>query len=109
MTKSVIIQVNNLNNAHSKEYCYYIQDCVIDTLINTKDVTKIKFEREKTVLSISFDVKISAVSDYICALCKEYVQSLLENNDKLHVQMIEKEDISDHYMVYNIQAQQRLS
>lgn len=109
MVKSVIIEVSNLRSASSKEYCYYIQDALLDVLMSTKDVTKIKFEREKTVLSISFNVKVGGTSDYICTLCKEYVQSLLENNDKLYVQIIEKEDISDHFMVYSIQAQQRLS
>lgn len=105
MVKSVIIEVNNLRNANSKDNCYYIQDCLIDVLLQTNGVTKVSFEKEKTRLSISFTVKIGGTSDYICTLCKEYMQTLLENNDKLYVQIIEKEDISDYMIIYNIQAQ----
>lgn len=105
IAKRVDIHINNLRQANSLEYCYYIGDCIIDTLLSTEDVRNVYFERDRSFLLISFDVKICKTSDYICTIVKEYLISLLEKNNKLNVQVESKEDISDYIIVYTIQAQ----
>lgn len=105
ITKHVKITITNLRQANDINYCYYLQDCIIDTLLSTEDVRNIYFERDKTIIVVAFDVKIGAVADYITTLCKEYIIELLEANDRLTVQVQDKEEISDHILVYTIQAQ----
>ena len=105
IAKRVKITINNLRQADSLEYCHYIQDVLIDVLLSTEYVTNVYFERNSLNLIVAFSVKIGSTADYICTLCKEYVASLLEQNDRLIVQIEAKEDISDHLMIYTINAQ----
>jgi hypothetical protein len=69
------------------------------------NVKSLGFERESNCLSIYFKIPISRQGDEIWTLCKEYLIVLLEQNEKIDVEIQEKEEISDYNIVYKITLQ----
>lgn len=100
--KKIKISISKLRKANDRENCYFIQDCIIDSIMTEEVVKKIGFSRDKNDITIEFELLPSKKADMIWVLCKEYLQVLLEQNKLLEVKIEEKE--SGILFTYNVTA-----
>ena len=90
--KSFKIIVSNLKHANDINNCYYIQDCIINNILEYEMIHNLVFSRDKKNWEISFDIPICMTADHVFILCKEYLLVMLEQNSNVKVELEEIED-----------------